>query len=138
MKRPLLLRNSLQKLISCSVFILDTPPSSIESLNVVTSVTNIPSVSIDTTDYSDDFSRLGLHPYSSEPHITVVDGKTRIQDFAPPPDLTSDILLQNEINYQRQKANAQAKTVRLQVDEGTWMIFFKLLINYLSNCTALI
>lgn len=65
----------------------------------------------------EDYSDHELHPYPSEPHITVVDGETRIQDLPPPPDLTSDILLQNEINYQKQKANAQGKGVRLQVDE---------------------
>ena len=56
-----------------------------------------------------DYSDNDLHLYRSEPHITVVDGETRIQDLPPPPDLTSDILLQNEINYQKQKANAQGK-----------------------------
>ena len=65
----------------------------------------------------EDYSDNDLHPYRSEPHITVVDGETRIQDLPPPPDLTSDILLQNEINYQKQKANAQGKGVRLQVEE---------------------
>ena len=65
----------------------------------------------------EDYSDNDLHLYRSEPHITVVDGETRIQDLPPPPDLTSDILLQNEINYQKQKANAQGKGVRLQVEE---------------------
>lgn len=88
----------------------DTPPSSIESLHIQ----NPPKIVPPADDYSDN----ELHQYPSEPHITVVDGETRIQDLPPPPDLTSDILLQNEINYQKQKANAQAKGVRLQVDEG--------------------
>jgi len=56
-------------------------------------------------------------PILTEPRITVVDGETRIEDLPPPPDLTSDILLQNEINYQKQKANAQGKGVRLHVPE---------------------
>lgn len=92
---------------------LDTPPSSMESLTV-SSFQNLSSTIVSPIeDYSDN----DLHLYRSEPHITVVDGETRIQDLPPPPDLTSDILLQNEINYQKQKANAQGKGVRLQVEE---------------------
>ena len=88
-----------------SLFILDTPPSSIESLNIipVSPITMDPPISTHTT----------------EPHITVVDGHTRIQDFAPPPDLTSD-LMQNEINhYQIQKANVKPPVARPKFeDEG--------------------
>lgn len=81
----------------------DTPPSSIESLN--TSVPD-PPYSMDT-----------VLP-RSDPQILVVDGETRIQDFAPPPDLTSDIVLQNEINlYQKQKAKQKGVTLKVE-DEG--------------------
>ena len=60
---------------------------------------------------------------NSQPQITVIEG-TKIQDLAPPPDLTSDIVLQNEINhYQKQKA--KQKTVSLKVeDEGKLSVVF--------------
>lgn len=87
---------------------LDTPPSSIESLN--TSVPD-PPYSMDT-----------VLP-RSDPQILVVDGETRIQDFAPPPDLTSDIVLQNEINlYQKQKAKQKGVTLKVE-DEGEILMF---------------
>ena len=62
-------------------------------------------------------------PPNSQPQITVIEG-TKIQDLAPPPDLTSDIVLQNEINhYQKQKA--KQKTVSLKVeDEGKLNVAF--------------
>ena len=62
-------------------------------------------------------------PPNSQPQITVIEG-TKIQDLAPPPDLTSDIVLQNEINhYQKQKA--KQKTVSLKVeDEGKLSVVF--------------
>ena len=88
------------------LYVLDTPPSSIESLHVTSPM---------------DTSTL---PPNSQPQITVIEG-TKIQDLAPPPDLTSDIVLQNEINhYQKQKA--KQKTVSLKVeDEGKLSVFIK-------------
>ena len=96
------------------LYVLDTPPSSIESLNVTSPM---------------DTSTL---PPNSQPQITVIEG-TKIQDLAPPPDLTSDIVLQNEINhYQKQKA--KQKTVSLKVeDEGKLNIAFIRSINLISH-----
>lgn len=81
----------------------DTPPSSIESLNRLFSQENCKDfangvLGLDITD-------LGVH--QSGPQISIVDGEPRIQDLAPPDLLTSDLVLQNEINYQKQKALKQ-------------------------------
>lgn len=91
----------------------DTPPSSIESLNNV--VTSPITVDPPLTS-SSSVIRITHDMPMRDPQITVVDGETRIQDFAPP-DLMSDIMIQNEINYQKQKQSAKQSGVRLKVPE---------------------
>lgn len=84
----------------------DTPLSSIESLDVSLSVLN------------NSENQYDLHQKSLDPQITVVDGQTYFGESAPLPDLTSSIILQNEINHY-QKLKAKQVSVRISSDEST-------------------
>ena len=83
----------------------DTPPSSVESLNKLFPPDGCSSSQLGLTD---------LRIHESGPHISVVDGEPRIQNLVPPDLLTSDIVLQNEINYQKQIASKQQQQQQQQ------------------------
>ena len=98
--------DTLANLIFLFTFFLDTPLSSIESLDV-----SLAGLNSSETTQPDTYQKI------LDSRVSVVDGQTYIAETAPLPDLTSSIILQNEINHY-QKLKAKQVSVRIAPEDS--------------------